>query len=270
MLFYAWMKKLPVILLSSLLLLFSFPKMTSASLLLMDKDGRVVWNVLSMEDEIESSIEEVKEEVVDTEVKEVRPESEIEIKSINNVSTSVNANKMDVEVSNEDGRVNLRVKTTTGETNTDVTGFQGEMVEIEERSEAQKVKISVKGENLEIQSKGVGALTSYPISVNSETNELTVTTPSGKRIVSILPSVAVSYVLSSNTIDKVGGTDSVILDETSRGELNYKISGVKDVRLFETLSFSVPVVARVSATTGEILNIEKPIWLKVLGFAFSN
>src|SRR5689334_19454857 len=43
--------------------------------------------------------------------------------------------------------------------------------------------------------KSVGALSAFPLSVNKTTNELTVTTPAGTKVVTILPEQAVNSML---------------------------------------------------------------------------
>ncbi|HCS79266.1 TPA: hypothetical protein DIV55_06040 [Patescibacteria group bacterium] len=78
----------------------------------------------------------------------------------------------------------------------------GEQVEVETHENKFKIKIKARGDELEIEQKGIGALTHFPISIGEE-NELIITTPAGTKVVTILPDQAVQHILQSNIMDRV-------------------------------------------------------------------
>jgi hypothetical protein len=52
-------------------------------------------------------------------------------------------------------------------------------------------------------------------------------------------------------------------------KLAYEIAGDRIVNLFNIYKYAVPVKVQVSASTGEIISIDQPTWLKVVSFLFA-
>src|SRR4030067_966830 len=52
-------------------------------------------------------------------------------------------------------------------------------------------------------------------------------------------------------------------------DVSYLIAGDRVINLFNLIKINIPVTTKISASTGEILSVEQPMWLKVLGFMFS-
>jgi len=220
-----------------------------AQLVTIDKEGILIINVLSAEDSIELEI----------------PRTEY-LQVINIVEGSPDPNAK-VSLSRENGKVSLNVSTSSGDKNLDVTNYKKEIVEIEERPPVERIAIRILGDKFEIVQRGIAAETSYEINIDPQTARLTLSTPSGLRFLSILPRQAVDVALQTKYISRIGGQNRLdIIEEGS--DLSYIVSGDRVINLFDVIEYPVPVKAHISASTGEVLSIEQPTWLKFLSFMF--
>lgn len=220
-----------------------------ASLIRVDKDGGVVIKVLSFEDSIEL---------------EVPKNEHLEVKDVVDQATDPTAK---ISLFRENGRVKLNISGSSGDRSLDVTNYSEEVIEIEERPEVEKLLIGISGGKFTIEQKGVVAETELAIIIDPQTAGLTLETPSGFKYLSILPRQAVDSVLRSKYINRIASEKRLILSEEEK-QLAYIIEGEKVINLFNVFEYSTPVSIRVSASTGEILSVEQPTWLKVIGFLF--
>lgn len=234
----------------SFLIFFLTSPLVHASLVTIDKEGRVIVKVLSVEDSIELEI----------------PRREfLEVKNIVAETPDPDAK---ISLAKEDGRVQLNVSTSSGYKSLDVTNYKDDIVEIEERPAVERLTISILADKFTIEQAGVVAETDYEINIDPQTAGLTLETPTGFRYLSILPRQATEVVLRSRYINRIEGQGKLVISEEGR-ELLYKVSGERVINLFNIVEYSVPVSARVSASTGEVLSVEQPTWLRVLGFLFT-
>jgi hypothetical protein len=232
-----------VIFLTLFLLVFLFSaRETHAALLTIDKSGKIIWNVLSYESSLSV------------------PKNNLEVKS---VTDNQETNKL-ISLNMEGEKVSLKV----GEENElDVTNVPGDLVEIEERNDVKKIEIGVIENKFSIKEGGIVALSSYPINIDPVESRLSLLTPSGKKYLAIFPHEAVQIALRSKYVSKVEG-DSFNINEEGK-DISYLISGQKIINLFNVFKLGIPVTANVSASSGEILSVNQPIWLKFIGFMFS-
>lgn len=168
-----------------------------------------------------------------------------------------------------DGRVRLKVETETGE---EFELEEDDEVTVKARDDGQEIKIRSALSQTIIQRLRVQALTSLPISVNLETNELTVNTPAGERVVTVLPDQAVANMLAANAIDEVARDQAaaellrqaditplqhvVELKIHAKGPV-YEVKGEKDVRFLGFWRIKVEKTILVSAETGEIVDTQQ-------------
>ncbi len=243
--------KASIFFVATLIFLFASKNQTLASLVVVGSDGEVTMTVLSVEDSIELEI----------------PRAEyLEVK---NVAESAPDQDAKISLFKKDGKVNLNVSTNSGDKSLDVTNYKDAVIEIEKRPQAEKITIGILGENFTISQRGVVVETDYEINIDPKSADLTLSTPSGLRYLSILPRQAVDTILRSNTINRITRQNKVFLvEQNGGGDLSYKVSGEKVINLFDLFEYSVPVTSYVSASTGEILSTEQPEWLRVLGFLF--
>lgn len=225
------------------------PTNASAKLLSIRDDGEVVWSVLS------SGVD------VDLEIPKA---SQIEVKEAANAKPTKDAR---ILLQKDGEKISMVVNSDSYEKELDVTDWEDSVIEIEERPELRQVTINVVDGRFAIKQKNVIALTDFPISVDSQTAKLSVTTESGDRLVSVLPYNAVESLVRTRIITRIseGGVDLV---EEER-ELTYKVNGEKLLNLFNVYEHPVQMSIAVSASTGEIVNIDAPIWYKAISFLFT-
>ena len=232
-----------------LVLALIFPKGAHATLVVIDQKGDVVWNVLASETSLG-----------------VPKSSEIIVKSL--AAGTPGANSL-VSLLREGDRVTLSVKEGQEEKSLDVTQLGGEIIEIEERPSTRRVKIGVLGGKFLIEEEGTIALTDFPIKIDPQRAELSVATSTGQRILPFLPKEAFEVALRAKVISKVKSGETMQLTEGNQGELAYQIPGEKTLNLLNLFEINIPVSTSISALTGEVLSVDQPAWLRVLGFMFS-
>lgn len=138
--------------------------------------------------------------------------------------------------------------------------------EIEQELEDDGIEIASSSGGLIIKKNKIRARTSFPLSVNPETNELVVTTPSGVKTVTILPDRAVENMLAKGVlseVDKEESEDSVEI-ETKKDELVYKIKGEKDHKFLGFIPLKTVITAFVSAQTGQLTAQEQSLLSQII------
>lgn len=219
---------------------------TKASILVVNKEGEVVWNVLSDSDSLALGAAERGELTV----REVAGENAAH----GLISLKKESNKV---VLNYGSKETL-----------DVTNWGSDLVEIEERGKVKKIKIFIRDGRFVIEQAGIQAVTDLPININPKENELSLTTSAGAVFLSVLPLEAAETTLRSRLVSKV---DSATLEikEKDLGVLAYTVKGEKIINILNIIKFNIPVTSFVSTSTGELLAVEQPFWLKLFGFLFA-
>ena len=228
------------LILSSLLFIAS-PGVARASLVEINKEGQIIWKVLSLQDNLALGV----------------AKNSVEVKSTAEEDLEADAR---IALTRADGKVFLN--------EFDVTNWQEDLVEIEERGEVKQATIGVIGEQFAIEQGGITALTDFPITIDPKANALSLTTPSGSIYLAVLPAEAVESALRSRFLNRLP-EKRILIKEEGVGILAYTISGEKVVDIFGILEYKIPVTARVSASTGEILKVDGPEWFKIFGFLFT-
>lgn len=224
---------------------FSFSASTAdAALLTLTDKGELYWNVLGLTDEIEKSALEIKK-----------------------IADNINPNKIEsVALINESGKIFVRFG--DEEDKVDVTEYSEDIVEIEQTDSPSKVFIEATQSGFAIKQRGITAETSFPIKIDSTENKVTVETPTGTKLLSTLPYEAVRLLTNSNLISEVPNGEVNII-EKEQGEITYEVNGKKYITLFKILSFEVPIKAEVSATSGNVVNLDQPVWYALVGYFLS-
>ena len=235
--------------LAFLLLLFSASNV-GAALIEITKDGEISWNVLSSE----------------AIALEVPKRASLEVKDV--AEDRYPDPETKVTMIRDNDRIEMNIATREGERIRDVTNYQDDLIEIEERGEVATFKIRIVEEKFIIEQQGVLAITEFPINIDARKAEVSVVTPSGQRYLAVLPREAVNSAFRAKAVTKLPAGQEIILDEGSSGELSYIISGERVINLLNLFDFGIPVTAFVSATTGEVLSVDQPTWLRILGFLF--
>ncbi len=136
-----------------------------------------------------------------------------------------------------------------------------------------EVKVASDAGKTALVEKRVGALTKLPLSIDSKTNQMTVTTPAGTKVVTVLPQKAVDNMLASHVIDDVvsassSGSLASIPDlvnlETKNGVLGYEVKGTKTHKLFGLIPIKTQVEAFVSAENGQVVDTTQSFLGRIL------
>jgi len=237
----------------SFIFLFFFVFASSAkadTLLVIGNQGEIIWNVLSSTDSI--SLKMPEREYLD----------------ITGIAVGETGEDTKITLAKEGENINLNIASDEGDKNLDVTNWQDDLIEIEERGETKKLAIRIKDGKFNIEQEGMMVSTDYPINIDPQKNEISVETPSGTRFLSILPIEAAEAILRAKVMTRLTSEQSSLV-EGERGELVYEMSGEKVLNLFNLVDYPVEVKTKVSALTGEIVNIDQPTWLKIISFLFS-
>lgn len=138
-----------------------------------------------------------------------------------------------------------------------------EEFEVKESTGEVKIKIRSGKNKFEFQQEGAkfSVESNFPLSVNPSTRELTVTTPSGSRVVAVLPQQAIDNMLAAKIVTS---TSSVDLKTESDGSLSYDIDGTKNEKFLGIFDMAIPKNLIVSAQTGQILVVNQSTFSKIL------
>ena len=162
-----------------------------------------------------------------------------------------------------DGKSNVAGVSTTVGGNSDIGSS----------ANSSQIKISSDSGQTALVDKRVGALSTYPISVNPKTNEVTVNTPAGSKVVAVLPQKAVDNLLASKVMDYVvgekvnnslGSIPSLVKLETKNGVLGYKISGTRTCKVLGFIPLKTAVEAFVSAENGQVVESNQSLLGRIL------
>lgn len=176
----------------------------------------------------------------------------------------------------EDGKLKIRIKPVN---EIDKDGDEEDKNEEDEASGSaivDRVKVrhaddielrAASGSGVEIRKGRVKARANFPLAVGAG-NELIVTTPSGSKMVTVLPDEAVANLLGRGIVSSaVEARQDVELTE-EEGKLEYRVKGVKDVKFLGFIPVQAPIQANVSAETGAVTGVTQPFFLSFFGFLF--
>lgn len=223
------MKKIIFTLISFIIFASLFAVPTKAAFVQIDPQGKVVWQVLGYEIGVKSV-------------------------ALNETASS------QIALTNNNGKVVLN--------GVDVTDLKGDLVDISARGDSNDIKIGQQDGKFVFYENGVSAATSYPITIDPIKNQLTLSTDSGQRILSILPYEAAISLIRAKMIDSVDNNRMNLVENTD-GQLQYVINGTRNINLFNVAKIDAKVISTVSATDGKIMKVDEPQWLKFFGFLFT-
>lgn len=217
-----------------------------AAIITVDPQGKVIWSVLSLQDELM-----VQEDVEDFFVRKVA--------EINTVGNDI------INVEQDNGRVKLSVGTGENVRQLDLDKTEEALIEIEERPAVRKLVIGHADDGFTIKQRGTTVNTSLPIQVNPESARLAFRTSGGNNFLYILPEEAVISVFRTRVATRLRAGEDIELKEEQE-KLVYKIPGQKVIHILDLYDYVFSVDTYVSAQTGEVVEVEAPVWYKIFGF----
>ncbi len=138
--------------------------------------------------------------------------------------------------------------------------------EVEEGTETAKIRLGKREDKFIFFEQRFGAESSFPVSVNRTTRELTINTPAGIRTVAILPDSAVENMIAAGVIDRVVGANGQIVQIKvgEDGNIEYEIIGARDARLLGLFNVAIPRTVNVSAQTGNLVGVNESFFSQLL------
>lgn len=134
-------------------------------------------------------------------------------------------------------------------------------------------KIATEGGKPGFISNKDGAISAFPLKVDPETGTLTVTTPKGEKVVTVLPDAAIknmlaskvaSYVTSAKAEGELASTDKLVTLKEVDDVLVYEIDGVRVHKLFGLIPLKSKVKAYVSAENGQVIKTQTSLLGRIL------
>lgn len=214
------------------------PKSAYASLVTISKDGEVIENVLADSDSTVLNV----------------PKTSFDVKKVAEGDTNDN-----VYLTKNEGKISMVL---SGGKTLDVTNWKEDLVEVEERGDTKKLNIFLENGLFNIKQGSIVATTEFPITINPKDNRFSLETPSGEKYLAILPDEAVNIALRAKTVTEVY-QDKIAISEENK-DLCYVVAGKKNINLFNVYNLGVEVTAKISASTGEIVGTDEPVWMKVI------
>jgi len=223
-------------------LFFVFTGRVDASLLIIDKEGSLSWNVLSYEASL----------AID-----VPGDTDIEVKK---VGAEAVGTRTIVTLKKENDKITL---SEIGGRELDVSSWEDDVIEVEERGDVKKLKITIDDGKFVLEQDGVKAVTEYPIEIDAKENKISLETDTGYKYLALLPYDAAQSFLRTKIATNVNAGDMKVVEYEK--DITYLINGEKVVNIFNIYDLKLPVSAYISASTGEVMMIE-PSWLGAVNY----
>ena len=159
------------------------------------------------------------------------------------------------------------------ETKVKSTGEDETVKEVETELEKEDVKIATAPGQIAVVNKSVGALSTFPLSVNPTTRQLTVTTPAGSKVVAVLPEKAINNMLAAHIMDDVisekvnnslASVPEMVKLEIKNGVLGYQVKGTKNHKLLGLILIKTEVETFVSAENGQVVETSQSLLGRIL------
>lgn len=209
-------------------------------------------------------------------------ESETEIEE-GKEKTKIKFADIKIEYEREGDKIVTKFKDENGEDLELEASEEAEILdEAENEFEDDDIKIATGSAQTGFVQKGRRVRTNFPLSINPSTGELFVTTPSGVKVVTILPQEAIENMIKAGVLTRVeeppvptppeSTTSSSILSVEDAPieitEVNdtptYIISGVKAQKMFGFIPIDIKIKTYVSATDGSLTDIQESLLSRIL------
>jgi hypothetical protein len=151
--------------------------------------------------------------------------------------------------------------------------------ELENELEEKGIKIASNSGKPAFSKNGIGATSNFPLSINPETKQLIITTPTGQKNITILPDQAVKNMIDKKYINVI---DDQTQNSTESGQLNtvnlesrndepvYKIKGKKSHKIFGFIPVETETTIYASAETGNPVAQEQSLLASFINLISSN
>lgn len=208
-------------------------------------------------------------------------ESETEVED-GKEKTKVKFNGIKIEVEQEGDKVVTKFKDENGkEAELEATEEAEILDNLDKKLDDDDIKIATGSAELGFIQKGRRVRTNFPLSINPSTGELFVTTPSGVKIVTILPQEAVENMINAGVLTRLeeppvpttpeSTSSGVVSVEGAPIEITeanntpaYVISGVKAQKMLGFIPVDIKIKTYVSTTDGSLIKIQESLFSRIL------
>lgn len=209
-------------------------------------------------------------------------ESETEVED-GKEKTKIKFGDIKIEYEREGDKVVAKFKDENGEELELEATEEAEILdELENELEDDDIKIATGSGQTGFVQKGRRVRTNFPLSINPSTGELFVTTPSGTKVVTILPQEAVDNMIRAGVLTRLeepptpttpgatssAGTTSVEGAPIEITEVNntpvYVISGVKAQKMLGFIPVDIKIKTFVSTADGSLIDIQEGLLSRIL------
>lgn len=166
------------------------------------------------------------------------------------------------EIKDNKVKIETRVKEAEDEVELEDEAEDEAVDQAEAELEDEDIKIATAPGRIALVNKRVGALSNFPISIDPTTRQLTVTTPAGIKVLTVLPQKAIDNMLAAKVMtdvvgeksdDELASIPSLVKLEVKDGVLVYKAKGTKTHKLLGFIPIKTGVEAFVSAENGQVV-----------------
>lgn len=200
--------------------------------------------------------------------KEKEKPERLEVKTREKTKINLGASGVRVEVETENGKLKVKAKK-ADETEVELENENEALEHVNEELKKDDVHIGTAAAGFTLKRGEVEAETHFPLSVNVATHELTVTTPAGVKVVTVLPDQAVQNLLSRNIFDRIErnvaspGAQKVELTQVENQPV-FVVKGIDDKRFLGFIPVVVRKTAFVSAQNGGIVRTDEDLFNRAL------
>ncbi len=169
----------------------------------------------------------------------------------------------EIQISSQDGRLSIKARNQNGlETELDT----GSLGLINEGLRNEGLEIATTEGGFLLRQGTYSAMTHFPLSINTLTNQLTVTTPTGTKTVAVLPDQAVENLIRQKFISVVASSsaDTGINLDVYASQSAFMINGILHKNLFGFFPVNIDKTAVVSAENGQLLTTYESFINKLL------
>ncbi len=203
---------------------------------------------------------------------EDKQETRVETPDGLRIKTKTEVGKTEIEVKNDSRKMEYRVENGKVVVKSDEESEQNE--EAEDETDEETDITSRKSARPVFVNNNIGATTDFPVSIDTATNKLIISTPEGDKTVTILPDQAVTNLLSTGIVNTID-TSTATTDETEQlegtvkiivknNEAVYEVNGKKIHKVFGFIPVSTSKKVIVSAETGDSISQEQSIFANIV------
>lgn len=204
----------------------------------------------------------------------VKPDGELEWdvlasqstgKGIENTLKKVEGMLDSIVLTRKDNTISMSITEDSMERQFSIKNTQGDIIEVEERPDFQKMKVSVREGKFILEQNGYLVQTDFPLSINPKSGKIMVLSESKEERLWVFPKEAVDTVLRSNLLSNVSQGAIQIVEEQS--DFVYKLEGEKVFTILRFFEYKIPVSAFVTLD-GNLKKIDSPTWYRFVDLIF--